>query len=253
MKNEPLVSIITPAYNAERFIEKTIQSVLKQDYTNWEHLIVVDHNSKDSTLKIVQSFSAQDSRIKCITSPTALGASANRNLALDICKGEYVAFIDADDLWTAEKLSKQIGFMIENNHEFSFTSFCRVNEDESVFGKQQEVPLKVNYEDLLRNNSIACLTAVFKKQRFSDIRFQEHGWEDMAYWLQILKRIPFAYSINEVLAHYRIVQGSRSNNKLFASKLRWNTYRKVEHFNIVKSTYLFGIYILTSARKYARF
>lgn len=253
MKQQPLVSIITPAYNAERFIEKTISSVLLQSYKNWEHLIVVDHNSKDSTLQIVQNFAAQDGRIKCITSPHALGASANRNLALENCAGEYVAFIDADDIWTDDKLLKQISFMVQKGHEFTFTSYCRMNENESVFGKPQPVPNKVSYEELLKNNCIACLTAVFKKQRFSDIRFQEHGWEDMAFWLQILKRIPFAYSINEVLAHYRIVPGSRSNNKIFASKLRWHTYRKVEQINILKSTYLFGIYILTSISKYARF
>ena len=115
------------------------------------------------------------------------------------------------------------------------------------------MPEKVSYDELLRDNCIACLTAVFRKDQFGDIRFQEHGWEDMAFWLQILKRIPYAYSVNEPLAMYRIVKGSRSNNKIFAAKMRWNTYRLVEKISLIKSCYLFGIYAMTAVFKWKRF
>ena len=253
MKNEPLVSIITPAYNAERFIEDTIKSVINQHYQNWEHLIVLDCNSKDSTGELVKKYSNLDSRIKLITSPLAKGAANNRNVALEQANGEYVAFLDADDLWATDKLSKQIRFMIEKSYTFTFTGFRRINQDNSFQGQIHIVPEKVNYDDLLRNNTIACLTAVFKKNLFGDIRFQEQGWEDMSFWLQILKRIPYAYSINEPLALYRIVKGSRSNNKLFAAKLRWNTYRLVENMSLFRSCYLFSVYALTALFKWKRF
>ncbi len=253
MLNKPLVSIITPAYNAERFIGETIESVLNQTYLNWEHLVVVDRNSKDSTLEIVRDYSKKDPRIKCITSEKAKGAAANRNLALEIAQGDFIACLDADDLWQNDKLEIQISFMIEHNYHFTYTSYNRISEDGKAIGIQQNIPEKTSYNSLLKNNCIACLTAIFKREGYGDIRFQEKGWEDMSYWLQILKRTPYAYGINKPLALYRIVNGSRSNNKFFASRLRWDTYRQVEGFSLPKSLYLFGIYIATSALKYARF
>lgn len=253
MQDQPLISVITPAFNAEKYIEDTIKSVLSQSYQNWEHLIVLDCNSKDRTEEIIKQYSLKDPRIKLITSPQAIGASNNRNLALDAAKGEYVAFLDSDDLWTPDKLSKQVAFMIQKNCAFSFTGFRRISQDNSVLGYAHQMPEKVSYNELLKNNCIACLTVVFKRDQFSDLRFQEHGWEDMAFWLQILKRTPYAYSVNEPLALYRIVKGSRSNNKLFAAKLRWNTYRLVEKMSLVKSTYLFLIYAFTALFKWKRF
>jgi teichuronic acid biosynthesis glycosyltransferase TuaG len=253
MQNEPLVSVITPAYNAERFIEETMKSVINQQYKNWEHLIVLDCNSKDRTGEIIKIYSEKDPRIKLVTSPKAKGAANNRNVALEIAKGDYIACLDADDLWTPDKLKKQIGFMVKHNHGFTFTGFRRVSEDNSEQGYVHQMPEKINYSELLRNNCIACLTAVFKRSEFGDIRFQEHGWEDMSFWLQILKRIPYAYSVNEPLALYRIVKGSRSNNKVFAAKLRWNTYRLVEKLSLVESCYLFSIYALTAIFKWKKF
>lgn len=253
MSSQPLVSIITPAYNAERFIEQTIQSVIEQTYTAWEHLIVVDRNSRDKTEEIVRRFSKQDARIRCITSPEALGAAANRNLALTEASGEYAAFIDADDLWTKDKLEKQVRFMQNQKADFSFTGFKRIDEKHTIEGRFHSVPARVTYTELLQNNTIACLTAMFRLEPFRDIRFQEYGWEDMAFWLQVLKRVDCAYGLNECLAYYRIVDGSRSNNKLFAAKLRWQTYRLVEKLSLPRSLYLFSHYALTSAAKYLRF
>lgn len=253
MSSLPLVSIITPAYNADRFIAETIQSVIDQTYTQWEHLIVVDCNSRDKTEDIVRRFSLLDPRIRCITSPLAKGAAANRNLALTEAVGEYAAFIDADDLWTKDKLEQQTQFMLNQKADFSFTGFKRINEDRSQEGRFLSVPAKVSYNDLLQNNMIACLTAMFKLQPFRDIRFQEHGWEDMSFWLQILKRIDYAHGLNRPLAYYRIVNGSRSNNKIFAAKLRWQTYRLVEKLSWPRSVYLFTRYLLTSTGKYLRF
>lgn len=253
MSSQPLVSIITPAYNADRFIAQTIQSVIEQTYSHWEHLIVVDCNSRDKTEDLVRRFSQQDRRIRCITAPEAKGAAANRNIALSQATGEYVAFIDADDLWTKDKLEKQVQFMQDHRADFSFTGFKRINEEQTYQGRFHQAPEQVTYHDLLMNNTIACLTAMFRREPFQDIRFQEYGWEDMAFWLQILKRIDCAYGINEPLAYYRVVNGSRSNNKVFAAKLRWQTYRLVERISLPRSLYLFTYYILTSLAKYLRF
>lgn len=253
MTSEPLISIITPVYNAERFIEITLQSVVNQSYKNWEHLLVIDNNSKDASDTIIQKFAAQDSRIKLIRSPKAYGAAANRNVALTESQGSYIAFLDADDIWLPQKLEKQLAFMKTKNCQLSYSSYCRISEDGTRVGQKQPVPARLNYDDLLKNNTIACLTAMFEKKNFADIVFQDRGWEDMSFWLQILKRIEFAYGIDEVLAHYRIVTGSRSNNKLFAAKLRWQTYMQVEKLGLIKSTYLFSYYFFTSLGKYIKF
>ncbi|MGZ3691817.1 MAG: glycosyltransferase family 2 protein [Pseudobdellovibrio sp.] len=248
-----LVSIVTPAYNAEKFIDETINSVINQQYQMWEHLIVIDCNSKDRTKEIVQKYSEKDTRIKMIESPRAKGAAANRNLALELAEGEFIAFLDADDLWTPDKLSKQVTFMQQNNYAFSYTSYRRMNADKSVIGHVQKIPKQVNYNQLLHNNTMACLTVIFRKDAFSHLRFQEYGWEDLSFWLQILKLTPYAYGLNEPLAYYRIVKGSRSNNKLFAARLRWDTFRLVEKLSLVKSIYLFVVYAVTSLFKYRQF
>ncbi len=247
------VSIVTPAYNAEKFIDETINSVINQQYKEWEHLIVIDCNSKDNTREIVKKYSEKDARIKMIESPRAKGAAANRNIALELAEGEYIAFLDADDLWTPDKLFKQVAFMKQNQYDFTFTSYQRINTDKSIIGRVQKIPKSISYDELLRNNLMACLTVIFRKEPFAAIRFQEYGWEDMSFWLQILKHIPRAYGLNEPLAYYRIVKGSRSNNKLFAARLRWDTYRSVEKLSFVKSVYLFAIYALSSLLKYKQF
>jgi teichuronic acid biosynthesis glycosyltransferase TuaG len=251
--NNPLISIITPAYNAERFIAQTVQSVQNQSYQNWEHLIVVDHNSKDKTLEMVREWSAKDPRIKLITSPQALGATKNRNLALDLALGEYIAFLDADDLWPVEKLEKQLRFMQEKSVDFSYTAFNRVSMDGAKVGHLLAVPAKLSYSTLLYNNAIGCLTVMVKKSLIGNSRFQEYGWEDMSLWLGLLKKTPFAYGMQESLALYRIVPGSRSNNKKFAAGLRWDTYRKVEGFSVLKSAYYFAFYAVSAVWKYSRF
>jgi teichuronic acid biosynthesis glycosyltransferase TuaG len=251
--SEPLVSIITPAYNARKFIESTIESVALQSYRNWEHLIVIDRNSNDETLEIVRRLAEKEARIRLLTPADVSGAPANRNVALENARGEYIAFLDADDLWHSEKLAKQISFMQKHALDFTFTGFVKLSEDGTKTGVVRKVPLRVSYYDLLKNNSIACLTAVFKAEKFRDIRFQENGWEDLAFWLQILKRIPFAYAVNEPLAFYRVVRNSRSNNKLFALRLRWNTYREVEKFSLLKTLYFFLHYTVSSLLKYRSF
>ncbi|WP_374032747.1 glycosyltransferase family 2 protein [Bdellovibrio bacteriovorus] len=132
--NTELVSIVTPAYNAQAFISATIDSVLAQTYSNWEHLIVIDCNSKDRTEEIVQEYARKDPRVKCIKSPLAKGAAANRNTALAMAKGTFIAFVDADDLWVPQKLEKQLAFMEKNNYDFTYTAFTRISEDGSSLG-----------------------------------------------------------------------------------------------------------------------
>lgn len=250
---QALVSIITPAYNAERFIRDTLDSVLAQTYPHWEHLVVVDANSKDSTLKIVTEYAKRDSRIKCVTSPQALGAANNRNIGIAQAQGDFVAFIDSDDVWVPAKLERQLSFMQERNIDFSFHTYKRMSEKGERQGQVQCIPESVDYDGLLSNNSIGCLTVMLRKKAYPEIHFSNQGWEDMACWLSLLRAGGVAYGIREPLAYYRIVNGSRSNNKLFAAGLRWDTYRKVEKLPFWRSSIYFLQYALSSCVKHARF
>lgn len=121
-----LVSIIMPSWNTDKFIAETIQSVIDQTYTNWE-LIIVDDCSSDNTNQIVASF--EDKRIKYLHNEKNLGAALTRNKALREAKGEWIAFLDSDDLWMPEKLEHQIDFMNENGYSLSFTEYEKIDED----------------------------------------------------------------------------------------------------------------------------
>lgn len=249
----PLVTVITPAYNASRFIEDTILSVQKQTYVNWEHLVVIDCNSKDNTDELVQKISEKDPRVKCVNSPEAYGAAQNRNVGLKLAQGDLIAFIDADDLWHPEKLQKQVDFMTKNHCDFSYTGFTRISENSKNLGSYLSVPEKLDYNFLLKDNRIGCLTAMIRKSAFSGVSFQNEGWEDLSLWLKLLKQTPYAYGINESLAFYRIVNGSRSNNKFFSAKLKWLTFRKVEKMGLLKSFYYFSLYAISGVKKHKQF
>ena len=128
LKNEPLVSIITPLYNCEKYIEETILSVINQTYKNWE-MIIVDDCSKDKGVEIVEKYQRLDSRIKLYKNEINLGGAGTRNKCIEKAKGKYIAFLDSDDLWKKEKLEKQISFMEKNNYLFSYTKYERISED----------------------------------------------------------------------------------------------------------------------------
>ncbi len=250
---ESLISVITPAYNAERFIADTVKSVQNQTHLNWEHLVVIDCNSKDRTEQIVSEISKSDPRVKCIKSPKALGAANNRNVGLSSAKGDLIAFIDADDLWTPEKLSKQIQLMSKPNVHFCYTAFTRISEDSQSLGSILSVPEKMDYKFLLKQTRIGCLTVMIRMSAFKDVEFQNKGWEDLSLWLKLLKQVPFAYGINESLAFYRVVKGSRSNNKIFSAGLTWETLRDVEKMNLFKASYYFSLYALSGLKKHKQF
>lgn len=246
----PLISIITPAYNAERFIAATIESVLGQKYQNWEHLIVIDNNSKDRTEELVNWYTTKDPRIKLIKSSDAFGAARNRNVGLSLSKGEYIAFIDSDDVWLPNKLESQLRFMQQKSCHFSYHAFQKINQNGKKLGRVLQVPELMTYESILKNNLIGCLTVMLKSEFAKATHFQEVGWEDMAFWLDLLRGGQQAFGIPECLAYYRIVKGSRSNNKFFSAGLRWETYRAYEKLSLKGSIIYFLHYAFSGLKKY---
>lgn len=247
--NEPLVSIITPVYNAERFLDDTIKSIQNQTYKNWE-LVLVDDCSKDGSADMIKEFQANDDRIRYIKLEKNSGASVSRNTGIKNAKGRFIAFVDSDDIWQPEKLKIQIEYMLENKLGFTFTSYRYMKEDGRLTKKVAKAPEKINYRGLLKNTIIGCSTVVIDKEIVGEFSMPlVRRGQDTATWLQILKTQDYAYGIEKDLVNYRLVGDSLSSNKIKALKRTWNTYRNVEKLSVFKSSYVFCFYVINAIRK----
>jgi teichuronic acid biosynthesis glycosyltransferase TuaG len=236
------VTIITPTYNAERFIEETIHSVQSQTYRNWE-LLVIDDCSNDNTRLLVSKISAQDNRVHLISLAKNEGAANARNKGLENVSGEYVAFLDADDIWLPKKLEEQVNFMRSNHHCFTYTSYEIIDANGNPTGKIIDAngPTSVNYFDMLKKRAtIGCSTVMIDWNKLSEYRMPSiRTGQDYALWLKILKAGNFAFCLHDTLTHYRIVPGSISRNKFKKALRQWEIYRKIEKISFYKSFWYF--------------
>lgn len=242
---EKLVSIITPCYNSQDFIQETIQSVLDQSYKNWEMIIVDDH-SRDDSVKLIKKYTTQDSRIKCIGLKENSGAAVCRNIAIKEAKGDYIAFLDSDDLWFPYKLEKQIRFMEKNGYALTYGSYLKIDEQgvliENGFVKAK---IKVSYKGMLTANKMGCLTVIYDmkvlgKQYMPLIRKRQ----DYALWLKILKTIPYAHGYQQELGQYRVRESSISSSKMEMLKWNWKLFREVEQRSFLASAYSLGMNVI---------
>lgn len=253
MKEQPLVSVITPAYNAARFIDETIESVLSQTYTNWE-MIIVDDCSTDNTVEIVQSYMKKDNRIKLFQLEKNSGSGVARNKAMDEAQGRFIAFLDSDDLWLPEKLSRQIPFMLENNIAFSFTKYVRMKEDGTVTKAVTEAPATLEYNELMKQCIIGCLTVVLDRKKIGEQRMLEiRTRQDYAFWLSLTRQGFNAHGLPEVLAKYRLVENSISSNKAKVAKQNWRLYYEIEKQPLWRSLWYFLNYAVRSVKDIIKF
>lgn len=243
------VSIITPMYNSEKYIEKTIKAILNQTYTNFE-LIIINDKSSDKSLEICKKIN--DDRIKIIDLKENVGVCKARNIAIEKSIGRYVAFCDSDDVWHSTKLEEQIKFMKDKNAYISCTSYNRVNEIGDLIG-YVDVAEKITYEDMLKNNQVGCLTLIYDTKFFKKRYFKEiNKNEDYLLWLELVKEAKYIYGLNKRLADYRVLKVSRSSNKIKTVYNRWVIYRKYENISIMKSIYYIFSYIITAILKNRR-
>ncbi|MGN0163993.1 MAG: glycosyltransferase family 2 protein [Candidatus Ornithomonoglobus sp.] len=234
-----LVSIITPVYNSEKYIRETIDSVIGQSYTNWE-MLLVDDCSKDNSAAIIQEYAEKDNRIKYISLEVNSGAAAARNRGLEEAEGRYIAYLDADDIWLRDKLTRQIEFMNVNNVSFSCCDYDKIEEDGTILNKVVHMPKTITYNQLLRNTIIQTV-GVIVDLKYVDKKLlvmpNVRRGQDSATWLQMLRSGVEFYGQNEVLALYRRVPQSLSANKLNAMKRTWYLYRGVEKLGLFKSIF----------------
>lgn len=245
-----LISVIMAAYNSEKTIEGAISSVLEQTYANIE-LIIVNDFSKDSTCEIVERYTKSDSRVKLINNKTNLGVSATRHHGVKAAKGNWLAFLDSDDIWNTEKLQKQIEIQKKTKAEFLFTGSSFMGEDGEKLNWILHVPSTITYKDILKQNLISNSSVLIKKNLF--LQYEVIGdrmHEDFACWIKILKSGKVAYGVDEPLLIYRLSANSKSGNKLKAARMNWNTYRYLK-MNIFETVYYMIWYTINGLRKYS--
>lgn len=234
------VSIIMPAFRAERFIEAAVQSVLAQTFSDWE-LIIIDDGSPDRTGEIADRLASLDGRIRVIHRERPSGApSIPRNSGLELADGRYVAFLDSDDLWYPEKLEKQLPLFSEPDTIIASAVYHRMDAAGTVLSTVPS-PSVLDYRTLLKSCFIGFLTSIVDRSRVGDFRFDVdlpyRMQEDMVLWLELLRSGGKVRCLQEPLAAYRITPGSVSRNKGRAARAQWHIYYDLEKLGLARSLY----------------
>ena len=237
MKNKK-VSIITPVYNSEIYIKKCIDSVRAQTYTNWE-MLLSDDCSTDSSVEVISEYLKKDYRIKLITSRVNSGAGIARNKAIESASGRYIAFLDCDDFWQKDKLTKQVEFLQKENLGLAYSQYYVVEGDNNVPKIKICSPEKVDFKKMLCNDYIGFLTLIYDteiigKHLMPEIRRRQ----DWAYKLKLLKNTSYAYGIQEPLAFYRIGNSSLSSNKIKLLKYNFSVFHNELGNSKIKSFFM---------------
>lgn len=237
----PLITVITPCFNPDLKLIYTINSIKKQTYQNYEHLIIDDCSNRQYSQELLNLIES-DPKIRLIKRDWNAGPAVTRNRGISEAKGKYVAFLDADDTWSPDKLEKQVGFMEATNVPLSYTNYSVVNENRKCLG-ERIAPPQLTYQDLIKVNRIGCLTAMYNvevcgKQYMPNILKRQ----DYGLWLQITKKFGPVRGLPESLAQYTKSKTSLSGNKLKLLKYQWRIYREIEKLSILKSLYYFGRY-----------
>lgn len=238
-----------PAYNCEKYIKEAIISVLKQSYRLWE-LIIIDDCSTDKTVDIVRECVDYDNRIKLHINKNNQGVSSARNKGISLAKGMWIAFLDSDDIWERTKLEKQISLANNTGAKFLFTGSAYINEGGEYYPGIFEVPERVTYNSLKRQNVISCSSVLVQRSFFTNIKMENDDMhEDYAVWLRILKSGIEAYAVNEPLLIYRISPKSKSGNKFKTLKMTYKVFRFIE-LSRYKSIYFTISHVINSIYKY---
>lgn len=207
-----LVSVIMPSWNTSNFIAESIQSVIDQTYENWE-LIIVDDCSTDNTDEVVAKF--KDKRIRYFKNEKNSGAALSRNRALREARGEWISFLDSDDLWNSDKLEHQINFMNKHGYTLSYTEYEKIDEESKPLRIYVSGPEKVNKHKMYNYDYIGQLTMMYSAKEFGLIQIKDiKKNNDYAIRLQLYKKSDTcAYLLKENLAKYRVRKVSISHDK----------------------------------------
>lgn len=245
-----LISIIMPAYNAERTLSQSISSVMNQTWPDWE-LIIVDDCSNDHTADIILKYERSDSRIRHIKNAKNSGAACSRNYGVAQARGSWIAFLDSDDCWEPEKLALQLEFAQQMQARFTFTGSAFMDESGCRLSHQLTVPDQITFRQLLKQNVISCSSVMIRRDLILQYPMgSDRMHEDFAVWLQILRENHMkAYGLNRPLLIYRLSPSSKSGNKLKAARMTFRVYRHIG-LPYPAAFYYWCWYTIRSLRKY---
>lgn len=226
--NMALVSIITPVYNASRWLQDSLRSVRDQTVADWEHLLV-DDGSTDNSTAIIESVAAQDGRVRLLRTPQNSGPSTARNLAIRAANGRFIAFLDADDLWLPEKLARSIKWINTGGYPFSYHDYRYISHDGARVGPLVRAPEKLDLRTLhTQRGHGGCMSIVLDREKVKDFQFPvecQYLHEDFCAWLGMIKDGHIGRRLPEDLGRCRLSPQSRSSNKLYAAHETWRIYR----------------------------
>ena len=235
-----LVSVIIPYYKKKEYIATSINSVLKQSYKNFELIIIYD-DSNHEDLIILNNLKKKDKRIKIFINKKNIGAGLSRNKGIKLSKGKLIAFLDSDDLWSRNKLKKQILFMKQKKIKISHTSYYIINYNNKIIGQRKAKDL--NYKQLLKSCDIGLSTIILDKKliknntKFASIKTKE----DYVLWLQITQNEKKIYALPNNLTKWRKLDNSLSSSKFQKIKDGYLVYRKYMKFGQLKSFFYLGL------------
>jgi teichuronic acid biosynthesis glycosyltransferase TuaG len=251
--SKPVLSIIMPAYQAAQTLEWSVQSVMQQSYTDWELLLLVDAAS-DSTEEIALSLASRDKRIRLFVSKRNRGVVRTRNIALRLARGKYVAFLDADDYWVPEKLSRQLSLLQKHNANFCYTSARYVRHDLNWKSAPARMPAQLNLRRLLMGNPIGMSTVLMDVESIGKFYFETlpapYVHEDYAYWVRLFaaRKIKTVF-LNEPATEVTIHHQTRSGNKLLALKSQYFILRTIAGAGSLKASFYILSYVLLALHK----
>ena len=244
------VSIITPCYNGAKYINKCIDSVLSQTFSDWE-MLIIDDCSTDNSVEIIHRYACEDSRIKYYRTDSPSGSpSQPRNIGIDNATSRYIAFLDCDDIWCPRKLEEQLSIFEERKCPLVFSNYEKI----SALGERSNrivfAPPIVDIRRMYYGNPIGCLTVMVDTEITGKFHFKRMHHEDCIAWIELITKFGPAYNTNSTLAYYRESQGSVSRNKFKILSWQWNIYRKIFKFNTIKSVIYYVIYVYYGYKKY---
>ena len=243
-------SVITPCYNGAAFIADCIGSGRAQTFGDWE-MLVIDDCSTDDSAEIIRRYAEEDARIKYLCTPARSGGpSLPRNMGIDHAQGEFIAFLDSDDMWLPRKLEEQYRFLTEGGCEFVYSNYEKISHDGRRRHREVKVRASSSYRDMLASCDIPCLTAVISRRLIGETRFRQIPKEDYAMWLDILKKGAVARNTGIVHALYRETPDSRSSDKLAMVRNHWFVLRSVEGVGVLPALYFTLRHLVKGVRKY---
>lgn len=241
---KPLISIIMPLFNSEAYVLESINSVVNQTYENWE-LILIDDASTDNTINTIKYFILKNEKVKLLTNKVNLGAAVTRNKGIEASIGDYIAFLDPDDLWKPQKLEKQLIFMSNENCDVCYCSYELINQKGNSINKTVLALKELSFSKLLKSNYIGNLTGIYNVSVLGKIKSPNlRKRQDWALWLKALEMSGKpAKGIQETLAYYRVHKNSISSNKFKLIKYNYWVYKKGLKFSSIKSLYFMLVFL----------